>query len=122
MKNVMRVSERSEILITLSVMFIRRLIFFTALVGVIWSCDKDEDPAEPARLELLKIFVGTTEINLSGTITKGLPLDRSITLNFSQPLDQATVSTGVVLKKAGQTVNTTINLTSGGSTAVVFPA
>jgi hypothetical protein len=112
----------SRLLIALSVMFIKKLIFFTALVGILWSCDKDEDPAEPGRLELLQIFIGTTEINLSGTVTKGLPLDRSITLNFSQPLDQTSASTGIALKKAGQTVNTSVNLTSGGSTAVVFPA
>lgn len=103
-------------------MFIRRLIFFTALAGILWSCGNDEDQAEPGQLELLQVFVGTTQINLSGTVTKGLPVDRSVTLSFSQPLDQTSASSGIVLKKAGQTVSTTINFTSGGSTAVLFPA
>jgi len=100
-------------------MLTRRLIFLTAFVCGLWGCGKDE--AGPGTLGLLQVFVGATPVNLAGTTTGGLPVDQSITLKFSQPLDQASASSAIALKKTGQTINTSINFTSGGTTAVVFP-
>jgi hypothetical protein len=97
----------------------RKFILFILLACVLWNCDKDEASTET--LELLQVFVGATQIDLSGANTVGVPVDQSVTLKFSQPIDRANVSSVIVLKKAGQSVSTSINLTSGGATVVIFP-
>jgi hypothetical protein len=86
------------------------LIFISALLG----CEKDE----AGILELLHVFVGSTEINLDGTST-GLPLDRSISLVFSNPLNQ-NASNGVTLRSGAQFVD--ISASVSGNSITIFPS
>jgi hypothetical protein len=87
------------------------LILLSALLG----CEKDE----VGMLELLQVFVGTTEITLDGTST-GLPLDRSIALVFSHPLHQSASDNAVALRNGAQLAD--ISTSVSGNSIIIFPA
>ena len=83
----------------------RIILFLLALVFFLPGCEKDEPGTgtlEP--LELLNVFLGTTAINLSGAVTSDLPLDRTLSVTFSSPLDQTSAETSISLKKSGGSV------------------
>jgi hypothetical protein len=87
------------------------LLLFTILSG----CEKDE----PDELKLLSAFIGNTELDLSGSISTNLPLDRSITLIFSSPPDPGTVDNSVSLNANGIATVTTMSIS--GSSILIFP-
>lgn len=93
----------------------RELFIFLLFAITVFGCKEDE----PGKLELVRVFVGPTEINLTEPITENLPLDRSITLVFSEGINQTASANSVVLKKDGLTVNTTISFSD--NTIVLFP-
>lgn len=84
------------------------------------GCEKDE-PANGS-LTLLKVFVGNDEINLKDPISNGLPVDRSITLVFSSPLNQSVAASSIQLKNDQQVIAGDISFLSQGATAVIYPA
>ncbi len=63
------------------------------------GCKDDEEP--PCELTLQQILVGPLEISLSGSITEDVPVDRSINLIFSNPIDRNTVSNSITLQNDG---------------------
>lgn len=91
------------------------LVIFVLLLG----CEKEKTGT--AALELLQVFIGTTEIDLEGSITNDLPVDRSITLLFSVPVSQTAAANAITLTKDGQPVSADINVLSSGTTVVIFP-
>lgn len=84
------------------------------------GCEKDETATEP--LQLLQVFVGQTELNLQGTVINDLPLDRSISVIFSSPIDQSTVPNAITLRKTGaQPTAIDINFSNADKTVVLYP-
>jgi hypothetical protein len=117
----MRVSGGSGILFVVFLdMDIRKIIIIIILACTFSSCEKDEEGK--GVLELLHVFVGTTEINLSGSVSTDLPVDRSISLSFSSAINQTTASGAITLSENGQPVNADISFLSNGNTAVIFPS
>lgn len=101
---------RRQILIIFTLTILKKINYYIALISaIVYSgCEKEE--TEPAEIKLLQVFVGQTEINLSGPISENLPVDRSITLVFSAPL-QASSTQGVALRteeETAATVSTTL--------------
>ena len=94
-------------------------IFFAALLFLcVFRCDKNE--TDNKTLQLLQAFVGTTPIDLKG-ITEGLPVDRSITLNFSAPANQAAAMSAIQLRAGQQSVSMDINFLTEGRTIAIYP-
>lgn len=102
-----------------SIMSFKRIFWLAILTSLLPACEKEE--SQNKTLELLHAFVGSTEISLSG-ITDNLPVDRTISLTFSRPVKPSSVDGSVTLKKGGQVVSATINLTSQNTTVAIFPS
>lgn len=77
-------------------------------------CKEDENP----ELTLLEASAGDLTIPLDGVILDGVPLDRTISLNFSENLDPATVPGSIVLSASGQSIPININLAANRTITV----
>ena len=93
---------------------------FVFLLGFLISCKKDE--ATPGTLELQKIFVGSTEINLVEPMSEGLPIDQSISLIFAQPVNQFSATNSIALRSESQTVDIDITFLSEDKNVAIFPS
>lgn len=116
----MRISDLTEILIIMCNMYIR---YFFVLISVIFStiaCDPND--SGNGTLELLQVFVGTEEINLTGDMSIDLPVDRTITLVFSLPLDRSSAIQSIKLITDNQETDIDINLASENKSVVIFPS
>jgi hypothetical protein len=97
-----------------------KLSIFILFISLL-ACDKDE-PAVGV-LEVLQFFVGTVEIDPDGPVVEGLPVDRSLAVVFSAPLDKQSLTNGVVLRKdGGSAVSADISLSNGDKTLVIHPS
>lgn len=96
--------------------FLRTLLFCFLAVG----CDKDE----PGRgtLELVQVFVGSTEINLEEPMSGNLPRDQAVVLMFSLPVDRATAPGAISLKADGLVVDTDMVFSSQDKAVALFPS
>lgn len=83
-------------------------LFFLGFLLLLSFCKEDENP----ELTLLKASVGDLDIPLDGAVLDGVPLDRTISLRFSENLDPASLPGSVVLSAAGQSLPVNINLAS----------
>lgn len=99
---------------------IKRIFFLIALAYLLTGCEKDE-PGSDGALTLVQVFVGTTAIDLSNAISHDLPVDRSIALVFSLPLNQNTAVNSIRLTSDGQEVDTDISF-STQNTVVIYPS
>lgn len=99
---------------------VKKLFLLILLLSSLFGCEKDENAK--GALELLQVFVGSTEINLEGPVSIDLPVDRSITLVFSLPLNQTAAINSILLTSAGQIVETEINFSAQDRTIVIYPA
>ncbi len=93
-----------------------RIVYY--LIGVaclLAGCKKDRI----GTLTLLQALVGDTELALDGTVVGGLPVDRSITLVFSQPISQSTANAAITLSHEGQPTEISLSFLSGGSNVVI---
>lgn len=92
----------------------------TALIlitlGTLPACDDDDNRSS---LALLKAVAGTVEINISGAMTEGLPVDRDITLFFSSPLNRSTVVPSVRLLRGSEVIAVSVDVGSDGRTIVL---
>lgn len=96
-----------------------RIGLLLCFIAFLLSCDDTEDAGT---FTLTRIFVGTSEIDPGGSAT-GLPVDRSITLIFSSPVDEQTAESAITLKnQSGSIVNVEISFTSQATSVVLFPA
>jgi hypothetical protein len=107
-----------EILITLHGM-IKKIVLVGAFI-VLFRCDKNETGSKV--LSLLQVFVGSTEVNISGPVTDGIPVDRSISLVFSSSLNQASAVASIEVRNGQQTIDTDITFLADMRTVVIFPA
>ncbi len=92
-----------------------RVYILLVFLSASWGCEKDET----AILELQRVFVGNVEINLEGSITTNLPVDRSITMMFSSPINSGSSDNLVTLKNGNDDVNATMSI--NGSSILLFP-
>lgn len=90
------------------------------VVATLTGCNNDEQTNKDLRL--LQAFIGSTELNTSGTsITENLPTDRSITLNFSTPLNRTSAANAVTLSNADGIVSTSVSFSAQDKSLIVFP-
>jgi hypothetical protein len=98
----------------------KKNFFIVALGFGLLTCEKDK--VSKSSLELIHVFVGSTEINRSGIISTDLSVDRSIALVFSSPLNQTTAFSSIVLRTENlQVVDTNINFSDQDRTAAIYP-
>ncbi len=77
------------------------------------GCDKDDGPGPV--LELQSAFAGDVRLDPE-QLTEEVPVDRTITLSFSAPLDLASLEEGISLMAGTQDVPVTLRLGSSGRT------
>lgn len=93
------------------------LLFVSALFFI--SCNENE--TEVTALNLEKVEIGDIQINLTGDVSENLPVDRTITLGFSGPLDPSSAANSISLFEKDQAVDITTSLNSGNKNLVIFP-
>lgn len=90
------------------------------LISLFTACEKDDPYSSP--LKLLQVFIGSSEINLDGTVSMDLPVDRSITLVFSSPVNKTAASNAIMLTQETEIVDVNINFLSQDKSVIVYPA
>ncbi len=98
---------------------LNRYHYFFLIVAFAFSGCKEEESPSPLTLE--QVLVGTEALDLSQQENKGMPIDRSITLVFSRPLNQQTAHAAISLTADNQPVPFDIGFTSQGSSVVIYP-
>jgi hypothetical protein len=92
------------------------LFFFIGLLILFPACEREEELAAPA---LIRITVGDQEIEIEGDMSVDLPIDRSITLAFSQALAPSSVAAGIRLLEGEEEIPTNANLISNNYRVVL---
>jgi len=95
----------------------KKILLPILLFLVFTGCSKD-DPSTEA-LQLNNAFVGSLALDITGELTEGISVDRTISLNFSSAIDATTTATGIELLQGTQTVNKNTSLVSEGKTVIV---
>ncbi|GGG78948.1 hypothetical protein GCM10007415_08840 [Parapedobacter pyrenivorans] len=95
-----------------------RLVCFIVVAYLLAGCKKNQ----VGTLTLSQVSVGEVTLALDGTVVDGLPLDRSITVVFSQPVDQSTANAAISLSHDGEPVAVSLAFLSGGASVVVHPS
>lgn len=95
-------------------------ILFPLVLLFSLACSREETTQKT--LELLHVFVGDAEIDRTGNVSEGLPIDRSITLVFSLPVSESSARAGIQLTTGSQVVDTQMTFLSSGHTVVLYPA
>ena len=89
------------------------------VLGVSLCCCDNEDA--PGKLQLTRVFAGNDEISLTEPMTTGIPVDRTISLVFSSPVNQVSALGAIVLKRNSAPVTAQITFLTPASTVVVSP-
>jgi hypothetical protein len=89
------------------------------LLFAILGCNQLD--SELTDLRLVQASIADNDLSLSEPYTEELPVDRPISLDFSAPLDPATVSNAVTLFEQNNPVEITTNLISNNQTLVIRP-
>src|SRR5690606_38522748 len=84
---------------------------------VLSGCEKDRVDM----LTLEQVLVGTEELNLDGAASDGMPVDRSITLLFSQTINPSTAGAGISLLAENQAVDMEISFSNQGNRVILYP-
>ena len=88
-----------------------RNAFLLLLIPLLFSC-KSDDPSG-GTFELQSAFAGSVNLSLAD-ITADVPVDRTISLQFSTEIDASTANAGVSLSSQGQPISSTNTLSSNG--------
>lgn len=88
----------------------KQAILLLAVLLVFSNCNSD-DP-DTGTFTLNGAFAGAVSIALTGDVTESVPVDRTLTLVFSQPLDETSLQAGISLAANGQTVSINTALSS----------
>lgn len=97
---------------------LNRLIAASLVLLVFAGCDNND--TGPSSLELVQAFVGTQSLELASGATEGLPVDRSISLVFSSPVQAESVSAVRLLRSQTQ-VDADVSVGSDPRTVVLHP-
>ena len=100
-------------------MVLSRILFVLFAFILFSGCDDDEDA--PAPVTLVSASAGAVQLNLTGEITEGVPIDRSLTLTFSSSLDPSSASLAINLAEGAEVVNSTVTVATDGRTVMVDP-
>lgn len=92
-----------------------KIIICILCLSTLPGCDKEE----PVELRLLNAFIESTQLNLDGSISTDLPVDRSITLIFSSAPDPSSVKNSVSLNLNGIPISSA--LSASGNSVIIFP-
>ncbi|WP_236252791.1 glucoamylase family protein [Echinicola sp. 20G] len=90
------------------------------MIFFLFSSCKDNEEVLP-NLNLLGVNVGDISLNNDNTPTENIPIDRFISIRFSQSLNPESVSTSINLSKETTPVNFTTNLIANNQTIVISP-
>jgi len=85
------------------------ILFLLGSLLLLSACKEDENPD----LILLHASAGDREIPVDGPVAQDIPIDRTISLRFSENLDLQTVAGSVILRAEGQILQTNLNLIAG---------
>ena len=97
------------------------ICFLLLLPAILFLACNDEDESKPP-LELVSVFVGPHEINLSGIASQGIPADRNISLIFSSPVDNNTAVSAIRLLSGTQDeVGIVVSVLTDRHTVVIDP-
>ncbi len=94
-----------------------RIVYFICVASLLVGCKKNQ----VGTLSLLRISMGDIALTLDGTVVDGLPIDRSITLEFSQPINESTANSAITLTHDGAPTAVNLGFLSGGSSIVLHP-
>ena len=95
-----------------------KLSVFIILACLFFGCKNDEP--DTGSLDLLQIVIGSTEIDLNGT-SENLPIDRNISVIFSNPLDQSSVINSITLSNGTENVNINLSFSSQDKNVIISP-
>lgn len=96
------------------------IVLFISLLTFLFGCSKDRESV--GTLSLARVMIGDTELSLvNGNTNTDLPVDRGITLVFSQAISQATASSGIRLVTEGNNVPLEMNFLAQGTQVVLRP-
>jgi hypothetical protein len=97
----------------------RSALVFFAIVGFFLSCKKNIIETDP--LIILRVVSGTMEINIDGQISEDVPVDRSLLLEFSKPVDPSTASNSIVLKNETGKVEFNLTFFTDNKKVAIYP-
>jgi|JI102314A1RNA_FD_contig_121_218785_length_8652_multi_5_in_0_out_0_2 hypothetical protein len=97
-----------------------RFFLFSFLVSVLFlsGCKEDETVAD---LELVDVFVGSTQLDLSGTLNANVPTDATLTLSFSTPVNPTSANTSILLTANAVPVELTLGFLNQNKFVMVQP-
>jgi hypothetical protein len=84
---------------------------------------KKSDPVKngSSSFQLTAVSVGASSINLSGTVTEGLPVDQPILISFSSPLSISSVPSSITLSKGSLPSAVDYLYSNGNKTVTLLP-
>lgn len=100
----------------------RFLLACVALISFLSSCNSDKNEPAPGTLQLSRASVGTQEINFNSTSgNSNMPVDKPVVVDFSAPLEIASVSAAVSIRKDGTAIPATISFLNEDKTFSILP-
>jgi hypothetical protein len=100
-------------------MFVRRYLPFVFLTLSFLGCKKDD--VENAVVELSRVFIGATELNITGGPNENMPLDQAISLAFSSAINRESATNAISLSHDNQPVEANLNFSQDNRNVTVFP-
>ena len=114
---VTRTTAKAVVLFLKSMRHIHFFFHILILLFFAIGCDNDDDAT---KFELTGVFVGSTELNPSSQ-TSNIPVEQSIVLVFSSPVDINSVEAGVQLMNATQVVDVNYTFLDNNKTISLSP-
>ncbi len=99
-------------------MIIRKFYILAFFLILTLSCKKDDVDAS---FELAKAFIGSIELNTTGGSNENLPIDQSISLVFSSPVNRELATQSITLGSVDQEVAVAFNFSSEGKNVTIYP-
>lgn len=93
------------------------LIAFACII--LGNCKEQEMADQP--LQLLMMYAGTTEINLSGNVTSGAPINMPLVLTFSSPVAENSLNPAIALKNDDHVIDVDISFLNNHKTVIIAP-
>jgi hypothetical protein len=94
-------------------------LIFWFIVLLFSACENESENTGP--LQLTQVLYDNVILPLDGTIMEDLPIDRRITLNFSNAVDPNTIEPAISLSSNQQAVSFNFNMRDDNRTVVISP-